>query len=49
MPQYTAVFKLICFLQAAVVASLCVNVLNGSVQGWDPWLRAWFLPPSHDF
>ena len=33
--EYTDVFKLLCFLQAAVVASLMVNLLNGSIQGWE--------------
>lgn len=44
VPEYTGVFKLLCFLQAAVVASLLVNLLNGSVYGWDrvvPYLLAW--------
>ena len=42
--EYTGVFKLLCFLQAAIVASLLVNLLNGSVQGWDrvvPYILAW--------
>ena len=42
--QYTGVFKLLCFLQAAIVASLMVNWLNGSIHGWDrvvPFTLAW--------
>ena len=33
--EYTSAFKLLCFLQAALVASLMVNLLNGSIHGWD--------------
>lgn len=35
IPEYTSAFKLLCFLQAAIVASLMVNLLNGSIHGWD--------------
>lgn len=43
VPQYTAIFKLICFLQAAIISSLMVNLLNGSIHGADrviPFLLA---------
>ena len=33
--DYTVAFKLLCFLQAAVVASLIVELLNGSIHGPD--------------
>ena len=42
--EYTGVFKLLCFLQAAIVSSLMVDWLNGSIHGWDrvvPFTLAW--------